>query len=237
MLLFYCDNISDNQAILDANDSGHLVRVLRKTVNDEVFLTDGKGMLYKSVILEPDPRGCSLKITDTNPGYGKRDYYLHMAVAPTKNLSRFEWFVEKATEIGVDEITPLICHNSERNFFKPERMQRIAVAAMKQSLKAYLPKINDATGINELIKTSTAQVKLIAYIHPEITQQFNSVPANAQSYLILIGPEGDFSKEEVDTSLKHGYLPISLGNSRLRTETAAVYACGLANYIKSTRIH
>lgn len=233
MQLFYTTEISENTATLNKNDSGHLIRVLRKKTGSLIDFTDGKGCLYSGIIEDPDPKKCRISITEIKKEFEKRDFYLHMAVAPTKNISRFEWFIEKATELGIDEISPIICKHSERTTIKHERMERIAIAAMKQSLKAYLPKINEAVSFKDLLQNSTEEKKFIAWINPEVTRQIDEVYDAGKSCLTVIGPEGDFSSEEVDQAKQRNFEPISLGKSRLRTETAAIAACHLVNFINS----
>jgi len=198
--------------------------VLRLREGDIIHLTDGRGKLYEARIVDARSRQVSVEITGRQDNYGRRDYLLHMAVAPTKNIDRFEWFLEKATEIGVDEITPLICDRSERRQLRTDRMHKVITAAVKQSLKAYHPKLNEPESLSRFLAKPHPGGNYIAYIT-------EGAPLLKQSYqkgsdaVILIGPEGDFSPVEVETAKKSGFQVISLGESRLRTETAAVAAC------------
>lgn len=236
MQLFYTTEVSENTAVLDKNDSGHLIRVLRKKTGSVINFTNGKGSLYSGVIEDPDLKKCRISITEKISEFEKRDFFLHMAVAPTKNISRFECFVEKATELGIDVITPLICKQSERTTVKHERLERIAIAAMKQSLKTYLPRINPAVSFSDLLKNSTEDEKFIAWLNPDVNRQIDDLYQPAKSCMVIIGPEGDFTDEEVNQAKQKHFKPISLGKSRLRTETAAIAACHLVNFINSKHI-
>lgn len=231
MQLFYTTEFKGNHAVLDPGDSKHLIRVLRMNKGDEVRLTDGHGNMFSGRIETADPKKCMIALTDKISDFGKRNYRLHMAVAPTKNISRFEWFLEKATEIGVDEITPVICEHSERRIVKTERMQRILIAAMKQSLKAFLPKINEAVSLQKFIHNDTVDMRFIAFIDDSVKSHLTELYEKEKDCTILIGPEGDFSREEFEQAKENGFVPISLGKSRLRTETAAVVACLSVNLI------
>lgn len=231
MLLFYLPEIGSDHIDLNPEESKHCIKVLRLQAGDEIRLTDGKGNLYQTRITNPDPKKCTVEVINTIREYEKRKSHLHMVVAPTKNISRYEWFLEKATEIGVDEITPLICEHSERTVVKTERMERILVAAMKQSLKAYLPVINQAMKYEKFIKKKFNGDKFIAYIDESVTGQLKDQYHAGNDCTILIGPEGDFSKTEVEQARENGFIPISLGKSRLRTETAAVVACHTVNLL------
>lgn len=198
---------------------------------DMVHLTDGLGNLYEGLIEIDDPKKTMVQLRDVKKDFGKRDFYLHMAVAPTKNISRFEWFLEKATEMGIDAITPLICMHSERKVVKRDRSERVLIAAMKQSVKAFLPVMNETTAFEDLLRQDFNGLKFIAYIDENIEDQLKDKCPAGENVLILIGPEGDFSSMEVDQAIGHGFVPISLGKSRLRTETAAVVACHTVNLI------
>jgi len=245
MSLFYVPNISAGN-ILPEEESQHAVKVLRLQTGDAITVVDGAGGFYKARISNPHPKHCGFEITETIIDYGKRDYKLHIAIAPTKNIERLEWFIEKATEIGIDEITPLICRFSERKMIKAERLERIIVSAAKQSVKAYFPTLNPLCTFDELMKKQKASQKYIAHCytspptpHPkergadniDLENSFSDKRLlqteckNPKDVLILIGPEGDFSKEEVQKAISAGFIPVSLGNSRLRTETAGVVAC------------
>ena len=230
MSLFYVPNIASAN-VLPEEESQHAVKVLRLKMGDSIEIVDGKGGFYKASISNPHPKHCGFDIIETIYEYGKRNFHLHIAIAPTKNIERLEWFIEKATEIGIDEISPVICRFSERKVVKPERLEKIIVAAAKQSVKAYFPKLNPPCTFDELIKNHQATTKFIAHCYDADKRELRNEIANAKNILILIGPEGDFSKEEVAQAIKAGFIPVSLGNSRLRTETAGVVAaatCQLA---------
>jgi len=224
MSLFYVPALSSG-FVLPEEESQHAVKVLRMQVGDTLTVVDGAGGFYKARITNPHPKHCAFEITDTILEYGKRNYRLHIAIAPTKNIERLEWFIEKATEIGIDEITPIVCRFSERKVIKAERLEKIIVSAAKQSVKAYFPKLNPLCTFDELIKTCQASQKFIAHCYEEDKRLLQTEIQPSEDVLILIGPEGDFSKEEVQKALSLGFIPVSLGNSRLRTETAGVVAC------------
>jgi 16S rRNA (uracil1498-N3)-methyltransferase len=201
-------------------------------VGDTVHLTDGKGNLYEAQIVNADLRRCDVKVTETIASYGRRPYRLTMAVAPTKHIDRFEWFLEKATEIGVDRIVPLTTQNSERRVLKPERAEKVIVSAAKQSLKAYFPVMEELTDVREVISRPFAGAKLIAHCREDaVRTPIMEALHPATDALILIGPEGDFTEQEVALARAHGFIEISLGESRLRTETAALVATATA-YLK-----
>ncbi|MCK9162794.1 MAG: 16S rRNA (uracil(1498)-N(3))-methyltransferase [Bacteroidales bacterium] len=228
MQLFYCPDINPNQIFtLGKEESQHLIKVLRQKEGDKVHLTDGKGNLFEADILEANPRACIVKIVNTKEEYNKRDYYLHIAIAPTKNISRIEWFLEKATEIGIDEITPIICQHSERDVLKHERLEKIIISAMKQSLKAYMPKLNSPTPLLQVINNSTEKNKLIGYCIGDNRNQIKDIYKPKESVLIVIGPEGDFSEKEVEEAIKNNFQTITLGKERLRTETAGIYVVNI----------
>jgi 16S rRNA (uracil1498-N3)-methyltransferase len=192
----------------------------------KLSLTDGRGTLYKAEIIEANPKRCVLNVIDTFKDYQKRNYYLHMVVAPTKNIDRFEWFLEKATEIGVDEITPVLCEHSERKTIKPDRLERIIVAAMKQSLKAYKPVLNPITNFKDFIQQPSDNSRgFIAHCNEGDKELLKNSMRAGEHITLFIGPEGDFSPEEVGLATSAGILPVSLGEARLRTETAAVVGC------------
>jgi 16S rRNA (uracil1498-N3)-methyltransferase len=228
MQLFYTPNTITDSYTLNIEESAHCIRVLRLREGDEIFLTDGKGGLFKSVIISDDSKHCTVKIIETSHDYGKRNYFLHIAIAPTKNIDRVEWFLEKATEIGVDEITPLICEHSERRSVNAERLNKIITSAMKQSLKAYLPKLNKETKFEEFIKQQLPFSKYIGYCSDD-TKKLKDFYKCGNDAVILIGPEGDFSETEVMKAKENNFIPVNLGNSRYRTETAALVACHTIN--------
>jgi len=224
MTLFYVPNLA-TEHVLPEEESLHAVKVLRLKVGDELVVVDGVGGYHIAKITLPHPKRCAFELIESQFEFGKRDYKLHIAIAPTKNMDRLEWFVEKATEIGIDEITPIICRFSERKMVKAERLEKIIVSAAKQSVKAYFPKLNPQCTFDELIKNHQATQKFIAHCYDSEKIQLKTEIIPTKDILVLIGPEGDFSKEEVDKAIKNGFLPVSLGESRLRTETAGVVAC------------
>ena len=201
------------------------MRVLRLQAGDELEVVDGAGGYYFAVVTNPHPKHCEFQIKETITEYGKRDYRLHIAIAPTKNIERLEWFIEKCTEIGVDEITPILCRFSERKIIKPERLEKIIVSAAKQSLKAYFPILNPMCSFRDFIQQTTVSQKFIAHCYEEDKQLLQRVYQKSFDAVILIGPEGDFSPEEVQAAIQHQFHPVSLGSSRLRTETAGIAAC------------
>lgn len=233
MHLFYDKDISGDFHVLGEEESRHCTKVLRLVPGNQVFLTDGLGNFYTTVIAEIHQKKTILKITKCEKEFGKRNYRIHLAVAPTKMNERFEWFIEKATEIGVDEISPIICKNSERKIIKNDRLNRIAEAAMKQSYKAYHPIINEAIDFAKFIKqTHNYDQKFICHSEDYSGENFLGKSIHAKSsYLIIIGPEGDFTKEELLLAKAAGFLETGLGNSRLRTETAAVVACNIVSTV------
>ena len=234
MQLFYTPDITPDNYTLNEEESKHCIRVLRLISGDKIILVDGKGGWYEAEISNDSPKHCSVAITKTIKEYGKRNHHLHLAIAATKNMDRLEWFIEKATEIGIDEISILNCINSERSVVKSERVNKVAVAAIKQSLKAYLPKINEMMDFKKFISSTTffTGQKFIAHCYKdEAKPHLKTLYKKGGDVLILIGPEGDFSMEEVKHADSRGYKEISLGASRLRTETAALYACTTINLL------
>ena len=225
MHLFYSPSINPSQIYsLDKEESLHCVKVLRLKEKDIIYITDGKGNLHKTEIIEASPRSCSVRVVETQEEFEKRDYYLHIAIAPTKNTSRLEWFLEKATEIGIDGITPIICENSERSVIKLERLEKIIVSAMKQSLKAYMPTINPPTTLLELLSNANQTHKFLATCNEEGRKLLKEVYKPKESVFIAIGPEGDFSPKEIEAASNQNFQKITFGKERLRTETAGVYA-------------
>jgi 16S rRNA (uracil1498-N3)-methyltransferase len=230
MQLFYAPDINSLNYTLPEEESRHAVKVLRLGVGDSLHITDGRGGFFKAQVVKADPRRCEVEIVESKVDYDGRSYNLTMAVAPTKNNDRYEWFLEKATEVGVDWVVPILCDNSERRVFKPERAEKVIVGAMKQSLKACIPHLEPLMPVSELIKRPFNGIKLIAHCRPAdefpdaVRIPITAVLPATTDALILIGPEGDFTAEEVAFALKNGFTPISLGPSRLRTETAALTA-------------
>lgn len=225
MQLFYSPllNKEDTNYTFDKEESNHIIKVLRKKNGDNLMVTNGKGYLFNTVIKSDNDKKCSVTIVEydfKNP----ESFHIHLAVAPTKMNERFEWFLEKATEIGIHEITPIICDHSERKQIKLERFEKIIQAAMKQSLHRYMPILHDAISFKTFIQQENDSHKYIAHCEEtEKTLLKNVIPKGA-SYTLLIGPEGDFSSNEIESALKANFTPVSLGNTRLRTETAAVVA-------------
>lgn len=228
MQLFYNPNISDTatEVTFDKEESRHIIKVLRMKEGDTFKITNGKGSFFNSEIINANPKACLVKILSEKI-QPPLPYQLHLAVAPTKLNDRYEWFLEKATEIGISEITPIICDHSERKIIKPERYEKILQSAMKQSLKAYLPILNEAVSFKDFInsKKSSEDLKCIAHCEETDKKSLKSVLNPNQKIIILIGPEGDFSIEEIKLAQNSGFIPVTLGESRLRTETAAVVAC------------
>jgi 16S rRNA (uracil1498-N3)-methyltransferase len=237
MHLFYTPDISGEIYTLNEEESKHAVRVLRLKTGDTIQLIDGKGGFYTAEIIDDHQKHCSVKITGTKREFEKRDHYLHIALAPTKNNDRTEWFLEKATEIGIDKVSLMDCDNSERSIVKKERLQKVAVSAIKQSLKAYLPEISEMTPFNKFIESVSGFTgqKFIAHCRTTFGtgQHLRSLYEPGKDVLVLIGPEGDFSAAEVKLALDEGFKEISLGKSRLRTETAALYACTTINILNN----
>lgn len=227
MQLFYNPEISKNSEFIQftKEESRHIVKVLRKKEGEKVYVTNGKGLLFTASIENANHNKCIAAILEFKETKA-RDYKLHLAVAPTKMNDRFEWFLEKATEIGIDEITPIICEHSERTKVKLNRFERVLQSALKQSLHYRLPKLNDAITFKNFIETNTnSDHYFIAHCEDGNKKTLKNQFKVNQSYTILIGPEGDFSSNEIKNAINNKYIPVSLGNSRLRTETAAIVAC------------
>ena len=214
---------------LDEEESGHCVRVLRYTRGDEILLTNGQGMTYTAVITNPHPKHCEFEVRTAEKQSKHHSNYIHIAIAPTKNVERIEWFVEKCTEIGVDEITPLLCRFSERKQLRIDRLQKIILSAAKQSLTPYLPKLNEMTGCTEFIRRTEEETRFIAHCYKEDKRDLRNEIKPGKSVVVMIGPEGDFSEQEIAEALQHNFVPVSLGDSRLRTETAGIVACHICN--------
>ena len=224
MHVFYTPEIG-TKCELPEEEAGHCLRVLRLSVGDEVMLTDGKGSFYKAVISAATGKRCQVKVLETIPQEKGWKGWIHLAMAPTKNMDRIEWFAEKATEIGLDAITFLNCRFSERKVVKNDRVERIVVSAMKQSLKYRKPIVGEMVSFKEFVKSERPGAKFIAHCHEDEKVLLKDVLVPGEDATVLIGPEGDFSPEEVKMAMEAGYRPVSLGNSRLRTETAALVAC------------
>ena len=225
MQLFYNPDLgpTSKEITFDKDESRHIIRVLRKKEGDVLHITNGKGFLFSAEIILGNDKKCIASIIKSEEKPRTRDYYLHVAIAPTKNNDRFEWFLEKATEIGIDEITPIICENSERKVVKTERFLRIVQAAMKQSLQFTLPKLNEPVKFSDFIDQDFSGETFIAHCEEHIEKKvLKNIATPNDSYTILIGPEGDFSSKEIQQSLTKKFTPISLGENRLRTETAGL---------------
>lgn len=234
MQLFYTTNIDGDMAWLKEEEARHCVQVLRKKQGDPINFIDGKGGFYLAQIVDARKRECLLKIEKKVENFNKRPFYLHIAIAPTKNMDRFEWFLEKATEIGVDEITPLICMRSERRKIRLDRLYKILLSATKQSVKAYIPKLNDLTKFSDLIKKENyadGDQCFIATVYKPDAKHLKDQLKKEKKTTVFIGPEGGFSPEEIIMSLENDFLAVNLGASRLRTETAGVVACHTMNLL------
>ena len=230
MNLFYAPDILQTLS-LPEEESQHCAKVLRMKAGEHIHIIDGVGGLYEAEILEAHPKRTQVSIISEQHEYGRRPFRLHLAVAPTKNIDRFEWFVEKATEIGFDELTPLCCRYSERKVIKPERIEKILVSAAKQSLKAYVPRLNPMMTAKEFIGNSSFLIPhsslFIAHCYDQPKQHLFNACQPGGDVVVMVGPEGDFSEEEVELALRNSFQAITLGESRLRTETAGVVACHL----------
>lgn len=226
MQLFYNPTISQDAEtfFFDKEESKHIIKVLRKKEGDNLFVTNGLGFLFKTEITLASDSKCFVKIVSSEKSEPLK-YQLHLAVAPTKMNDRFEWFLEKATEIGISEITPIICEHSERKIIKTDRFDKIIQSAMKQSLQYYLPKLNEPIAFKDFIKQTNNGLNLIAHCEETDKKSLKEVAKSNENITILIGPEGDFSEKEIKLALENNYVPVTLGNTRLRTETAAVVAC------------
>jgi 16S rRNA (uracil1498-N3)-methyltransferase len=243
MHIFYQPDLTQNEIFLEEEESKHCVRVLRMKKDDEVELIDGKGTSAIAKIIDDNPKKCCLQLQTKNFKPKTRNYKLHIAIAPTKNFDRIEWFIEKAVEVGIDEISFIECKNSERVKVNLQRCEKVAISAMKQSKQFWLPKINNVRKSDEMMKgLSDEELKLIAFCETDIKQTLHqhinqstvtSSEVEKQPITILIGPEGDFTKEEVELAIKNNFKTVSFGEIRLRTETAALYACMAINILSS----
>lgn len=227
----FIGNIQSDYAELNAEESQHFIKVLRGKVGQEIYVTDGQGTLAHARVSFIESKRVELDLLEVKTDYEKRNYRLHIAIAPTKSIDRIEWFLEKATEIGIDEITFLKSFHSERKNINLERCRKIVQSAMKQSLKAYEPKLNDMVKLTDFIENTTAADKFIAHCDTDFERKdYRSIAGKTQDLLILIGPEGDFSKDEIRLANAKGFVGLSLGNQRFRTETAALNAVFGANW-------
>lgn len=231
MILFYSPGISDGINTLNEEESRHCRTVLRLTEGDMIHITNGSGTLYEARILDAKSKLVTVEMVSRTDEFGKRSYRLHMAVAPTKNIERFEWFLEKATEIGVDEITPILCEHSERKQIRIDRLEKVITSAVKQSLKAYHPNINELKEFRKFISEPATGQRFIAHLEESAPLLLKHACRPGEETTIIIGPEGDFSPSELEFARTSGWKTVSLGASRLRTETAAVSACSLVSFI------
>lgn len=236
MEIFWTEDIAGGICRLGEEESAHCVRVLRHRAGDRINIIDGHGTMYECTLVADSPKGAEARIEQAHQNWGGHSYDLTMAVCPTKNIDRYEWFAEKATEFGVDRIVPVIGEHSERKILKPERMNRILLSAAKQSLKASIPELSDTTSVREFIESTAEKdaLKMIAYCF-EDGQERTSIREvleknDAKEVIVLIGPEGDFSREEADAAVSAGYVPVHIGESRLRTETAALASVSMVYY-------
>lgn len=232
MHLFYHPELG-NELITVTNEESRHIAVLRLKPGDHLFITNGRGLLCKALVTDSNSKACQLQIMERHEHYNKENYFLHLAIAPTKQMERFEWFLEKATEIGISEITPLICQHAERKEIKTERLHKILQSAMKQSLKTYLPKLNEPVVFKQFIEVGFNGSKYIAHASSGKNHPIKNLLKKNENTLVLIGPEGDFSEEEVNNANKMNCKSVCLGTGRLRTETAGILVCAavaLANH-------
>jgi len=232
--LFYNPRIEGDTFELDEQESKHVVRVLRMGLGNRVVMVDGKGGWYEGTIDDNHSKKCKIKIHFHTPDYQPLPYGLHLAISPTKNMDRFEWFLEKATEIGITEITPLLCHRTERKQVKTERLERIIISAMKQSLKAYKPVLHSPESISDFLSKNHTGTLGIAHCIPSDRAGIYDLVLS-ENNVLMVGPEGDFTEEEVNLAVRAGYMPFHLGNSRLRTETAGVYITAAAQILSASK--
>jgi len=232
MQLFYHSELkaTSSNLVFDKKESGHIIKVLRKKEGDKLFITNGKGFLFEAQIQSANPNKCQVEIIESK-FFPPKDYFLHLAVAPTKKNDRYEWFLEKATELGIDQITPVICEHNERRKVNLQRFERIIESGMKQSLQYYLPTLNQSVSLVDFLQKDFEGEKYIAHCEPSEKKLLKDVLQPKKKIHILIGPEGDFSPREIELALKKGFLPVSLGENRLRTETAAIAACHAVYFV------
>ncbi|MCV9928862.1 16S rRNA (uracil(1498)-N(3))-methyltransferase [Flavobacterium sp. LS1R49] len=235
MQLFYNPNIDETtqEFSFDKEESKHIIKVLRKKDSDILHVTNGLGYLFETEITLASDNKCTVKIISFEKAPASK-YKLHIAVAPTKMNDRYEWFLEKATEIGVQEITPIICDRSERKVINIERFEKIILSAMKQANELYLPKLNEAISFKEFVKRKNSGLQLIAHCEETDKKSLKSVLKPNEDITLLIGPEGDFSEKEIALAIENNFQPVSLGNTRLRTETAAMVACHSVAFFNET---
>ena len=231
---FYSTQIYDDSIILPEDEALHALKVLRKKTGDKVTVVDGKGNLYYTSIDTENIKDCRLSIISAEQDYDHQNYYIHIGISPTKSHARVEYFVEKAVEIGVQEISFILTDNSERDNVKLNRINKCSVSAMKQSLKAHLPQINDIVPMKDFMKSCRNSEKYMAHLNEDENNLLIKSIAIGNDYCILIGPEGDFSSSEINESAEYGFKPVSLGNNRLRTETAGIASCHIFNLVNES---
>jgi 16S rRNA (uracil1498-N3)-methyltransferase len=233
MHIFYSTHINAGEALLSPEESAHCIRVLRLGKGDKVHLIDGQGGMYDAIITHPDAKQCQLEITGIIDHYKGRNFTLHIAIAPTKNIDRFEWFIEKAVEIGIDIITPILCHRSERRILKTNRLHKLIISTMKQAMVPYHPALHELTKYDSLISSlgGSSYNRFIAHCDESEKKKLKDVLAPQTNVILLIGPEGDFTQGEIDLAIAHDFVPVSLGYNRLRTETAGIVACQTFNLL------
>jgi 16S rRNA (uracil1498-N3)-methyltransferase len=234
MHLFYSPDFTPSAPILPEEEARHCIKVMRLGPGDAIHVTDGKGSLYNTQIASTDIKKCRLTIVDTQLDFGKRPYHIHLAIAPTKNADRTEWLVEKCVELGIDEISFIACERSERRVFKTDRLEKIAVSAMKQSLKAYLPSIHEVVPFRQFVEKPLQGQKFVAHLEEGRRELLQAAAVKSNTYYLLVGPEGDFSPVEIKLAMEKDFLPVSLGQSRLRTETAGMAGCHILNLINNS---
>ena len=228
---YYTDNVLEETIILPEDEAHHALKVLRKNQGDTIIVVDGKGGKYETILETDNIHNCKLKIIDKKEEFGKASHYIHIAIAPPKSHDRAEWFVEKVVEMGIQEISFITTQYSQRNNVKLNRIRKTAISAMKQSLKSYLPQINDIINFVDFIEICSNRDKYVGYLGIGKRKLLHQISLPDGNYCVLIGPEGDFIPEEIEAASNRGFKCISLGNSRLRTETAGIVACQILNNI------
>jgi 16S rRNA (uracil1498-N3)-methyltransferase len=231
MNIFYAPDIVLPEVTLSPEESAHCVRVLRLGAGEKVQVIDGSGGYYNAIVAVPDAKHCKLTITDTIEQQIHRNFTIHIAIAPTKNIERFEWFIEKSVEIGIDIITPLLCHRSERRILKTERLEKLIISTMKQAIIPVHPRLEELTGFKEFVTRYGKEDADLYIAHCEETdrKKLSEICRPGKNTIVLIGPEGDFSPDEIRLALGQHFTPVSLGGNRLRTETAGIVACHTVN--------
>lgn len=226
MQIFYSCNVSEGMAFFSREETGHCLKVLRMRRGDILVFTDGKGNLYEGVITSDDPSGMTASVASVIIAAGKNEYRLHIAISPLKNNDRLEWFIEKAVETGIKEITPVLCQRTEKRRIRRERLEGIILSAMKQSLRRYLPTLNEPVLFNDFVMRNHCERKLIASCDETFERKsITSAFSRGEDVIVLIGPEGDFTTDETRLAVEHDFIPVHIGSGRLRTETAGIAAC------------